>query len=323
MSEDRREFSRVPVRTVVRMTFQSIGEFMQSYAENISEGGMRLATREAMNEGDMVGLEFRLKSDYPLIEGSAEVKWCRAQGEHYLIGVQFEDLDERSRRVISEAVQMKLRTQGGDASPAADAEDLDIEAAAPVEPDVEDLDTEDLLAPPDAPPTDAAVPEEIDFSDVTEPEPADPGAEEDENVEEVEAVDAAPMEAEDVVEEAEAVDAGPEQLSMPSDEGTDTDLESVDWSELSSPEDDPAPADALFDDTALDADAQDGDGSGEVPPQMDFGGRGVARRIGRCGLLAGRGRVARIDRHRRCGRRRRFAADRTRPRRRCGQGPEC
>lgn len=135
---ERRKHQRVAVRTIVRMRFQSIGDFLQSYAKNISGGGMQLAVAQELAVGDVVGLEFKLKTNYPLIEGTAEVKWCRPYGEHYLVGVSFLDLDERSQKVIAEAVQLRLREQRG----------IDLNSEIGGDDEIVDVSDTDVLAPP-------------------------------------------------------------------------------------------------------------------------------------------------------------------------------
>jgi hypothetical protein len=157
MSDERRQHTRVPTDVIVRMHFSTIGEFMQSQAENISTGGMQLTTSQPLAVGDLVGLEFRLTSNYPLIEGTATVKWCRPAGANFQVGVEFGDLDERSQRVIAEAVKHQER----------DAPEL----------------TEDLLVSPDGPdeivelPDDAAFDvETADLEPVFDASPAVPPA---------------------------------------------------------------------------------------------------------------------------------------------------
>ncbi|RMF18638.1 MAG: AMIN domain-containing protein [Candidatus Dadabacteria bacterium] len=148
MTEERRQHPRIPVRTIVKMQFATIGEFLQSYAQNISEGGMQLAVAQELQEGDRVGLEFKLKSDYPLIEGTAVVRWCRPSGNHFLVGVAFEELDERSRHTISEALSLKDKTGSAEDLPEDDAETIDV--------------VEDLLSPPDE--IEEVIPDEAGFS---------------------------------------------------------------------------------------------------------------------------------------------------------------
>lgn len=141
MSEERRDAPRVPVRTIVRMYFETIGDFMQTYARNISETGMQLAASKPLEDDALIGLEFRLKSEYPLIEGTARVRWCRPHGQHYLVGVEFDAIDERSRKIIRDAVHM--RKDEVDVS-----EDDVLEADADDALEAESL-TEDLLVSPE------------------------------------------------------------------------------------------------------------------------------------------------------------------------------
>lgn len=147
MSDERRLHKRVEVRAVVRMHFSTIGEFLQSQAENISAGGMQIVAGRELASGDLVGLEFRMAGDQPLIEGTAEVKWCRAQGEHFRLGVEFQQLDERSRAIIQQAVehaaaQAPMLTE----DLVVDAGEADLDTVDLDTMDLEPVDVEDVVA---------------------------------------------------------------------------------------------------------------------------------------------------------------------------------
>lgn len=136
MQDDRRKNQRAAIRTIVRMQFETIGEFLQSYAQNISATGMKLAVAQELATDDLIAIEFKLKSSYPLIQSTARVKWCEAADGHFMIGVEFDDLDERSKNTIQEAIAIQQRTSGKISA-------LEGETSA------YDIETSDLLAPPE------------------------------------------------------------------------------------------------------------------------------------------------------------------------------
>lgn len=99
--------NETPVKFVIRVYFETISEFIENYGPHISEGGMTLMLTRELKPQDLVGIEFKLKSEYPLIQGKARVMEVHPEGNAYRVRVQFLDLDEKSQQVIQQAIKMK------------------------------------------------------------------------------------------------------------------------------------------------------------------------------------------------------------------------
>lgn len=74
---DKRQHSRIPLE--VDVDFSSESNFYNGFAENISEGGLFVATYELKHVGDKVALKFRLPDSAETIECDGEVRWIREQ----------------------------------------------------------------------------------------------------------------------------------------------------------------------------------------------------------------------------------------------------
>jgi len=76
---DKRKHNRIPLE--VDVDFSSESNFYNGFAENISEGGLFVATWEVRKLGDRVALKFRLPDSTDLIECEGEVRWLREQNQ--------------------------------------------------------------------------------------------------------------------------------------------------------------------------------------------------------------------------------------------------
>ncbi len=75
----RREYRRVAVRLGVTLTSDS--NFYVGFADNISEGGLFVATQQHVDVGTTVDLEIGLPDGGELLEATALVRWQRANGD--------------------------------------------------------------------------------------------------------------------------------------------------------------------------------------------------------------------------------------------------
>ena len=82
----------MPHKTVVRCYFKTFGDFVTTYASDLSKGGLFVSSHEHVGEGDPLRLEFKLRNDYPLIMGEGEVVSVQAGG----FVVNFTQLDADS-----------------------------------------------------------------------------------------------------------------------------------------------------------------------------------------------------------------------------------
>jgi uncharacterized protein (TIGR02266 family) len=97
---NRRSQERKRVRVAVSMSSDS--NFYVGFADNMSEGGLFVATHELLPIGDTIDLEFKLSDDQSPVVASAEVCWHRAVTDTTIdvlpgFGARFLDLDEGDR----------------------------------------------------------------------------------------------------------------------------------------------------------------------------------------------------------------------------------
>ncbi len=99
---NRREAERVDAEFEV--TAESDHNFYLGFTENISEGGLFLATYQTHKLGDTLTLRFTLPGVERPIETVAEVRWARrlnpASDTPPGVGLRFVSLSEEDRRLI-------------------------------------------------------------------------------------------------------------------------------------------------------------------------------------------------------------------------------
>jgi uncharacterized protein (TIGR02266 family) len=93
---NRRRFDRVPIE--VGVDLWSENTFFTGFSENISEGGLFIATDAPFEIGSRLNIKLSLMGDEP-VESEVVVRWVRppgaAGGLPAGMGVQFETLEEQ------------------------------------------------------------------------------------------------------------------------------------------------------------------------------------------------------------------------------------
>jgi molecular chaperone DnaK len=125
-ADDRRTGERMPVGLVVRLSYGTVDEFVDRFAVNISRGGVFIRTREPRPVGTRLALDLRLQTGETVIRGEGVVRWIQVESPTAHpptapgMGIQFTDLDERSRALVERMVSLKERRgiAPGVASPA-------------------------------------------------------------------------------------------------------------------------------------------------------------------------------------------------------------
>lgn len=74
---NKRQHNRIPLE--IDIDFSSESNFYNGFTENISEGGVFVATYEHKAMGEKVSLKFRLPDSNEMIECEGEVRWIREQ----------------------------------------------------------------------------------------------------------------------------------------------------------------------------------------------------------------------------------------------------
>ncbi len=106
---DRREAPRVPLRLLVQYRLQSVDDFYQTYATNLSVGGMFIEGTTDHVAGDMLYLQFRLADGTSLIEGLGRVAHVNPEGHARVgMGIEFINVDEDSLDFIDSVIARRL-----------------------------------------------------------------------------------------------------------------------------------------------------------------------------------------------------------------------
>lgn len=99
LTDERRVSQRVFLKTHVNLSSES--NFYTGFSNNISEGGLFVATYSEFDIGTVLNLEFSIPDDGPPIEVQAEVRWLKsAQTGSPGIGLRFIDLNNENRQRI-------------------------------------------------------------------------------------------------------------------------------------------------------------------------------------------------------------------------------
>jgi len=112
---DKRSGERRPVGLVVRLSYGTVGEFVDKFAVNISRGGIFIRTREPRPVGTLLALELKLQTGETVLRGQGVVRWVQAESATASppnapgMGVQFTDLDGPSRALVERMVTLKER----------------------------------------------------------------------------------------------------------------------------------------------------------------------------------------------------------------------
>lgn len=105
---DKRQHNRVPLE--VDVDFSSESNFYNGFMENISQGGLFVATWELRKLGERVKLKFRLPDSTELIECDGEVRWLREQNQDTPevppgLGIRFVDMTPAQQSRVEEFIR--------------------------------------------------------------------------------------------------------------------------------------------------------------------------------------------------------------------------
>jgi uncharacterized protein (TIGR02266 family) len=108
--DHRRNFTRVPIE--VQVDLRSESTFFTGFSENISEGGLFVATEIEHKLGDRLEIHLSLMGGEAVVLQGV-VRWCRPKaGKGGLpagIGLQFLDLDDVRRTALQGFVDSRLK----------------------------------------------------------------------------------------------------------------------------------------------------------------------------------------------------------------------
>ncbi len=110
------ESRRIPLEREVTFRVPRFENFVTEYSANISATGIFIRTRQPLEPGTEMTLEFKVADDWKLIRGRARVVWVRREDggpdEPAGMGVRFLEMDPQSRRLIHWMVDKHAREGG-------------------------------------------------------------------------------------------------------------------------------------------------------------------------------------------------------------------
>ncbi len=110
------ESTRIPIDSSIELRFDAFAGFEEHYAANISMGGMFIRTEDLHPPGTKFEFRFELDDGQPLIRGTAEVLWRRAEDRGPTrpsgIGAKFLSLDLDSKYLIYRMVDRHIQLGG-------------------------------------------------------------------------------------------------------------------------------------------------------------------------------------------------------------------
>lgn len=104
---DCRRNPRVPLSLLVQYRFDTLGDFLDEYASDISLSGIFVHTAKPHKVGSLIYLQFYLRDGSTLIEGLGRVVRVTPQG----MGIEFVNFDEDSIQLVEQIVESNLEKE--------------------------------------------------------------------------------------------------------------------------------------------------------------------------------------------------------------------
>jgi uncharacterized protein (TIGR02266 family) len=96
----------------VRLRYPDLDTFVEKYAQNVTRGGIFLATRDPLPVGRVLRFEVLLRQGGPVLSGRGRVTWVKEFNpaephRPYGMGVQFLQVDPEARPVLDRLLRRK------------------------------------------------------------------------------------------------------------------------------------------------------------------------------------------------------------------------
>ena len=109
-----RQGKRTPVTLKIKFKSETIEQFIERYAVDVSQGGIFIRTKEPLAVGTQMRFEFQLRDASPLIGGEGTVVWTRENDPSRPaiapgMGVRFDRLAEGSQSVLERILAEKAK----------------------------------------------------------------------------------------------------------------------------------------------------------------------------------------------------------------------
>src|SRR2546422_6277174 len=109
-----RQGKRTPVTLKIKFKSETLEQFIERYAVDVSQGGIFIRTKEPLAVGTQMKFEFQLKDASPLIAGEGTVVWTRENDPSRPaiapgMGVRFDRLADGSQQVLERILAEKIK----------------------------------------------------------------------------------------------------------------------------------------------------------------------------------------------------------------------
>nr|HEX4312585.1 TIGR02266 family protein [Kofleriaceae bacterium] len=111
-----RNTKRTPVTLKIKFKSETLEQFIERYAVDVSQGGIFIRTKDPLAVGTQMKFEFQLKDASPLIAGEGTVVWTRENDPSRPaiapgMGVRFDKLGDGSQSILERILADKARQQ--------------------------------------------------------------------------------------------------------------------------------------------------------------------------------------------------------------------
>ena len=93
---------------ILKVDYRDVDKFFTDFAENLSKGGMFIATPRPLSPGTTIFLEFALPDNNMKVRTRGEVVWARTKPmspkEKRGMGIQFQDLSPEDKEKIDKLI---------------------------------------------------------------------------------------------------------------------------------------------------------------------------------------------------------------------------
>lgn len=116
-----RQGKRTPVTLKIKFKSETLEQFIERYAVDVSQGGIFIRTKEPLAVGTQMKFEFQLRDASPLIAGEGTVVWTRENDPSRPaiapgMGVRFDRLADGSQAVLERILAEKAKQAPGRAA---------------------------------------------------------------------------------------------------------------------------------------------------------------------------------------------------------------
>ena len=117
-----RQGKRTPVTLKIKFKSETLEQFIERYAVDVSQGGIFIRTKEPLAVGTQMKFEFQLRDASPLIAGEGTVVWTRENDPSRPaiapgMGVRFDRLADGSQAVLERILAEKAKQAPGRNAP--------------------------------------------------------------------------------------------------------------------------------------------------------------------------------------------------------------